>query len=53
MSLAQGDLLGRYEVLGPIGSGGMGEVWRAEDQKLGREVALKVLPSVAASPDSS
>ncbi len=51
MSLSQGDRLGRYEVLGPIGAGGMGEVWRARDSELGREVAIKVLPDkVAADP---
>ncbi|MEE4273499.1 MAG: serine/threonine-protein kinase, partial [Thermoanaerobaculales bacterium] len=44
MSLSQGDRLGRYEVLGPIGAGGMGEVWRARDTELDREVAIKVLP---------
>ena len=45
----QGDRLGRYEVLGPIGAGGMGEVWRARDTELGREVAVKVLPEAVAS----
>jgi serine/threonine protein kinase/tetratricopeptide (TPR) repeat protein len=51
MSLSQGDRLGRYEILGPIGAGGMGEVWRARDTELGREVAIKVLPDeVAADP---
>ena len=51
MSLSVGDRLGRYEVLGPIGAGGMGEVWRASDSELGREVAVKVLPeAVAADP---
>jgi serine/threonine protein kinase len=34
MTLSQGDRLGRYEVLGPIGTGGMGEVWRARDTEL-------------------
>ncbi len=49
MPLSQGDRLGRYEVLGPIGAGGMGEVWRARDSELDREVAVKVLPESFAS----
>ena len=44
MSLKSGTQLGNYEVLAPIGAGGMGEVYRARDTKLGREVAIKVLP---------
>jgi serine/threonine protein kinase len=44
MSLRTGSRLGAYEVLAPIGAGGMGEVYRAHDTKLGRDVALKVLP---------
>ena len=44
MPLARGTRLGPYEILGPIGAGGMGEVWRARDTKLARDVALKVLP---------
>jgi len=42
MALAVGDKLGPYEITAPIGSGGMGEVWRARDPRLNREVAIKV-----------
>jgi hypothetical protein len=52
MSLSTGDRLGRYEILAPLGAGGMGEVFRAQDTVLGREVAVKVLlPDVADDPD--
>ena len=51
MSLSPGERLGPYEVLGPIGAGGMGEVYRARDTRLDRTVALKVLPAeLAADP---
>jgi eukaryotic-like serine/threonine-protein kinase len=43
MTLAAGNRLGPYEILAPIGTGGMGEVHQAKDQKLGRDVAIKVL----------
>src|SRR5277367_5107057 len=41
-TLAAGDRLGPYEILSRIGAGGMGEVWRARDTRLGRQVAVKV-----------
>jgi serine/threonine protein kinase len=54
MRLAPGDKLGPYKVLGAIGAGGMGEVYKATDTKLGRAVALKLLPSaLAADPERS
>src|SRR4026208_1625397 len=44
MALTVGTRLGTYEVIGPLGAGGMGEVSRARDAKLNRDVAIKVLP---------
>ena len=49
MPLTAGTRLGVFEILAPIGKGGMGEVYRARDTKLGREVAIKVLPQGVAT----
>lgn len=45
MTLSAGSRLGPYEILAPLGAGGMGEVYRAKDPRLGREVAIKVVPA--------
>ena len=49
MTLTPGTRLGPYEILSPLGAGGMGEVYRAKDTRLGREVAVKVIPERLAS----
>src|SRR5690348_2922706 len=52
MTLVAGTRLGPYEIISPIGAGGMGEVYRARDTNLDREVAIKVLPAAMANdPD--
>src|SRR6058998_135868 len=52
MTITTGTRLGAYEVRAPLGAGGMGEVYRATDCKLGRDVAIKVLPAdVAHDPE--
>ncbi len=49
MALSPGSRLGPHEILAPLGQGGMGEVYRARDMRLGREVAIKILPAAFAS----
>jgi len=49
MSLTSGTSLDRYEIIGPIGHGAMGEVYRAHDRRIGRDVAIKVLPAAFSS----
>ena len=48
MTLTPGTQLGPYKATAPLGKGGMGEVWRARDTKLDRDVAIKVLPDLMA-----
>ncbi len=53
MSLSPGSRLGPYEIVSPLGAGGMGEVWKARDTRLERTVAIKILsPRLSASPES-
>ena len=49
MALKTSDKLGPYEIIAPVGAGAMGEVYRARDTRLGRDVAIKVLPEALAN----
>ena len=51
MALTPGSRLGPYEIIAAIGEGGMGEVYRARDNRLGRDVAIKVLPGELAADE--
>jgi len=51
MNITRGTMIGPYEVLAHIGAGGMGDVWRARDKRIGRDVAIKVLPEAYAPGD--
>ncbi|HYH06312.1 MAG TPA: protein kinase [Thermoanaerobaculia bacterium] len=53
MTIAEGVLLGPYEILTRIGAGGMGEVWRARDKRIGRDVAVKILPAIYTANDEA
>ena len=53
MPLTAGSRLGPYEILAPLGAGGMGEVYRARDSRLGREIAIKVLPAESVQDDTA